>query len=36
MIMAVIRSSKTSVLTRPAQHNIPEDGVLQVMELLRR
>jgi hypothetical protein len=27
-MMEVIRSSKTTVLTRATQHNIPEDGIL--------
>jgi hypothetical protein len=26
-MMEAVRSSKTSVLTRPTQHNIPEDGI---------
>jgi hypothetical protein len=29
LMMAVIRSSKMSVLTRATWHHIPEDGILQ-------
>jgi hypothetical protein len=28
LMMEVIRSTKTSVLTRATQHHIPEDGIL--------
>jgi hypothetical protein len=28
ILMEALRSSETSVLTRAAQHNIPEDGIL--------
>jgi hypothetical protein len=32
--IASIRSSETSVLTRVIPHNIPEDGILQIVRLL--
>jgi hypothetical protein len=34
-MVEAIHSSKKSVLTRTAWHNIPEDGILQVRFMLR-